>query len=532
VLQAEQSLGFRDYSDPIAIIDIGSNSVRLLVYEGCWRSAPPLYNEKVLCGLGRTLSTTHSMSEESIDRAHQALARFRAIADQLGAKKISAVATAAAREATNGAEFIKNAETILGVPITILTGKREAALAAKGVMAGLYNADGIAGDLGGGSLELINIRDGKLLGGATTPLGGLRLIDNSGNKIGKAAQLIDREIENLDWLEQGAGRPFYAIGGTWRAFAKLHMAQYNYPLRVMHGYSIPTDNTLSFAKLIKNLSPASLEGIERVAKARRDTVPFGALVLERLITRMKPSEIIISAYGLREGLLYEQLSDRERKKDILIALCEDLANLRSRSPRHARELCKWTDPLFKKPNFKETLRERRLRHAACLVSDIGWRSHTEYRAEHCLNMIAQGTMAGVDHSERVTIALSIYFRHIGIVKRNKVPEIARLVTDRQLKHAQMIGAAIRTAHMISASMPNVIVNTPIFYDQDRLVLQLPPPYNILQGERLARRLKSMASLVGCNAEIRSATGSHIQNDSDESDNVWLKTRGVFESFLR
>ncbi len=487
--------------EPVAVVDIGSNSVRLLVYEGNWRSAPPLYNEKVLCGLGRSLSSTGKMSADSIDRALKVLTRFQAIGQQLGVRKISAVATAAARDASNGAEFVQQASSIIGVDIDVLTGKREAELAAKGVISGFYEVDGIAGDLGGGSLEVTDIENHEFGSGATSPLGCLRLMDESSQKISKAAKIVDAEFDKLSWLKDGKGRPFFAIGGTWRAFAKLHMAQFNYPLRVMHNYRIPRSNAIEFARLIRNLSPASLEGIERVAKARRETVPFGALVLEKLLEHVQPSEVVISAYGLREGLQFEQLSKSEQKRDVLISLCEDLADLRARSPQHARELFSWTDPLFQNSSFEENEDDRRLRHATCLISDIGWRAHTEYRAEQSLSMISRGPMAGIDHKGRIRIALAVYFRHRGLVKTSQLPEIARLLDRRELKHARILGAAIRTAHMISTSMPNVVVNTPIFSKKGKVVLKLPPPYHILDGERLRRRLSSLANLFDSDYEI-------------------------------
>ena len=139
--------------EPIGVIDIGSNSVRLVVYEGAVRSPTPLFNEKVLCGLGRSVATTGRLGAESIERALTALARFRAIARVLGVKNLRAIATAAVREAGDGREFIARGERAAGVAIQTLSGEREAELAAAGIEMGFRNPLGVAGDLGGGSLS-------------------------------------------------------------------------------------------------------------------------------------------------------------------------------------------------------------------------------------------------------------------------------------------------------------------------------------------------------------------------------------------
>ncbi|RMF02032.1 MAG: Ppx/GppA family phosphatase, partial [Alphaproteobacteria bacterium] len=293
-----------DPTRPVAVIDIGSNSVRLVVYESAKRSPAPLYNEKVLCGLGRSLGSTGRLDEEGVRRALRALRRFRALAEQLGADGLNIIATAAAREAENGDEFIARAEEICGCEIAVLSGRMEANLAAQGLIAGNHTVNGLAADLGGGSLEIMDIRDQKLAGGVTLPLGGLRLIDLSGGSLKKARKIIDEALAGIDWLPQGEGRPFYGIGGTWRAFARLHMAQTDYPLSVMDGYRISYDEAVDFARLLDHLSPSSLEGISEISKSRRETVPYGALLLERLLLRIRPTAFIISAFGVREGVLY------------------------------------------------------------------------------------------------------------------------------------------------------------------------------------------------------------------------------------
>ena len=493
-------------TEPIGVIDIGSNSVRLVVYEGATRAATPVFNEKILCGLGRQVATTGRLGKESVDRALAALARFHGIAQILNVKNLRAVATAAVRDAADGSAFIAAAEKATGVKIEVLSGGKEAELAAFGIRMGFENPDGIAGDLGGGSLELIDIARDKLKGAATLPLGGLRLIDTTGDKPDKAASLIDEQLATLPWLNNGKGRPFYAVGGTWRALAKLLMAQTNYPLRVMQGYSVPASQALATCETIRRAKKVSdIRLIGEIAKARREVLPYGALVLEKLLRALGASEVIFSVYGIREGLLFSLLPEHERTKDPLLSFCEEFALLRSRSLTHARELCNWTDGLFTGNAMAETAGERRLRYAACLLSDIGWRAHPDYRGEQSLNLIAHAGLAGIDHPGRMFLALTVFHRHNGgsddendTLSQN----LKSAVDKRSQKRARVIGAAVRTAHMLSIGRPGVIDECPMSYDGDQLVLRLPKAYAALDGERLRRRFEQLAGLLSKTPKIK------------------------------
>ena len=485
--------------DPIAVIDIGSNSVRLVVYEGAVRASAPLFNEKVLCGLGRSVATSGRLGAEGIGRALATLRRFTAIAQMLGATSLRILATAAVREAKDGPSFIELAEQICGARIEVLSGEREAELAAKGVTMGFLNADGIAGDLGGGSLELIDISAESLQKAVTLPLGGLRLIDETGERIERALDLVDERIAGVDWAQRGKGRTFYAVGGTWRALAKMHMAQTHYPLRVMHGYAISTREAIEYCEMVRRTRKlTSLSGIDDISKPRREVLPYGALVLERLLKRISPKEVVFSVFGIREGLLVEMLPPAERAKDPLLSFCDTYAALRSRSPDHGHELARWTDVLFADPGPKESDEERRLREAACIISDIGWRAHPDYRGEQSLNVVAHAALSGIDHPGRVFLALSVYFRHAGAGEEDGEDLSSRLkemVSRRSLKRAKILGAAVRTAHMISVGRSGIIPDVPLSYEPERLVMTIPARLAALDGERLRRRFEALAELL-------------------------------------
>jgi exopolyphosphatase/guanosine-5'-triphosphate,3'-diphosphate pyrophosphatase len=489
--------GRLDHGPPIAVVDIGSNSVRLVVYEGLTRSSTELFNEKALCGLGREVQTTRLLAADAVQHALSTLKRFRALCQTMGVKKIYAIATAACRDAKNGRAFIKLAERTIGADIEVLSGAQEAELTALGVISGVHRADGVVGDLGGGSLELVDVRGTRARQGLTRPLGGLALADISAKSIKKAEKFVKKTLGSLPVLRGCEDRTFYAVGGTWRSLARLHMWQTGYPLHVMHGYAISADEALEFARLVHRVDVETLSNIEVVNNARRPLLPYAALVLEYILRIGKPRQVVFSALGVREGLLYSLLKNKEKEKDALIEAARHLNQLRSRSPRHGEELIEWTDRFMKTSGLDETGEERRLRHAACLLADIGWRAHPDYRGEQSLNIIAHGGFSAIDHQGRAYLALAVFFRHVGLVMDDELsPRLRELTSTRMLDRARVLGAALRLAYVISAAMPGVLEQTSLAIERHRLALRLPGKFGALAGERVLNRLRSLARLIG------------------------------------
>ncbi len=489
--------------EPVAVVDIGSNSVRMVVYEGAHRAPAPFFNEKALCGLGASVASTGKLGKKSMAAALAALRRFRMIARQIGVVKKYVIATAAVRDADNGADFISRGEEAIGAKISVLSGKKEAKMAGFGILSGIPEANGLVGDMGGGSLELIGASKGELTSGVTTPLGGLRLMDEAGGSVERAEEIISKALEDQPLLEANKGLPFYAVGGSWRMLARIHMLHHDYPLHVLHHYTIPAVDVLDLTRLVKGSKLSSLLQIPGVSAAWARTLPYAAAVLERLMVLTEAEDVVISALGVREGVLYSKLSREEKQEDPLHSACQDLAVLRARSPRHVQELCEWTDKLFEgKGAPSETAQERRLRHAACLLADIGWRAHPDYRGEQSLNIIANGAFIGLNHSGRAFLALTIFYRHEGLIGEVLSPRL-RLLTDmREMQRARMLGAALRVAYMISAAMPKVINHTGLFYEDDKLVLKMPPAMADLRAERLGKRLDTLAALLDREGEVR------------------------------
>jgi len=493
----------RSRAPSVAVIDIGSNSVRLVVYEAMARSLVSVFNEKTLCGLGREVQSTGLLAPDAVDKALTSLKRFHALCKIQRVGRVFAIATAACRDATNGPEFIAKAERICGVPIEILSGPREAKLSALGVISGIHKPNGIVGDLGGGSLELVDVRGHQVRGGVTLPLGSLALQDLAHKSLKRAERIVKSELSEISQLKAGRGRTFYAVGGTWRALARIHIVQNGYPLKVMHGYSISAADALDFAQRLRRLAAANmLANIEAVADARRPLLTYAALVLEHVIRVARPRTITFSTFGVREGLLYSMLPEGERAKDGLLCAAETLNELLSRSARHAHELIGWTDRLVRVVHLRETEEDRRLRHAACLLSDIAWRVHPDHRGEQTIELITNGNFGSITHQGRAFVALSVYFRYAGLGEENQPSiRVQQQVPPALLERARVLGAAFRVAHLISAARPGVLPATHFRSEGRKLMLVFEHQMVDLVADRVGNRFKQLARLIGRSGSI-------------------------------
>jgi len=336
----------------------------------------------------------------------------------------------------------------------------------------------------------------RVKAGVTLPLGGLALQDISAKSVKKAEKIVRQALDDVPTLAAGEGRTFYAVGGTWRALARLHMWQTGYPLHVMHGYRISAREALEFSRLAHRIDPDMLSRIEVVNDARRPLLAYAALVLEHVVRLARPRHVVFSALGVREGLLYSLLDPQERARDALLAAAQDLNLLRSRSPANGEELIQWTDRFMATSGLDETADERRYRHAACLLADIGWRAHPDYRGEQSLNIIAHAAFVGIDHPGRAYLALAVFFRHVGLIDDELSPRLRELVSPRMLDRARVLGAALRVGYLVSAAMPGILPRTPMVVERGRLVLRLKDDLAALAGERLFNRLRQLARLVG------------------------------------
>lgn len=487
---------------PVAIVDIGSNSVRLVVYEGLVRTPSPIYNEKMLCGLGRNVLITGKLPAEGMKRALLALSRFRLICEQLRVEDVRVLATAAARDASNGPAFLAKAERVIGRPVELISGEREARLSGLGVISSFYRPSGLVGDLGGGSLELIEV-DGMQTGqGITLPLGGIALQDLSGGSLKKAQKIAQENLRKASGLlERLNGRRFYAVGGTWRAVAKLHQAQVAHPLHVMHGYLVRPSDGVGFLKTLEQANIETLKDIDSVTEARHQLLAYGAIVLEEILRIGKPKEVVISANGVREGLLFEGLDEETRLIDPLLSVASDFNLSRSRCPEHGYELAMWSDRFFNTLGHKETEYEQRLRYAACLFSDVSWRSHPDYRGEQSLNIIGHAATVGIDHPGRTYLALAVFFRFQGLSAAKASPSMRALAGPKLFAEARLLAAVMRLAYTISFATNGILPHAPLAVVGNTIVLQLPKRLEQLNGERLATRMRQLGKLLKLTTRI-------------------------------
>lgn len=482
---------------PVAIVDIGSNSVRLVIYENFSRSPAVIHNEKAICAIGRNMVTTGRLHEDGIRLALEAMGRFRMLADAHKAELRDAVATAAARDASNGAEFVRKAEQLWGGTIRILSGEEEARLAAEGVLAGTPDADGLVADLGGGSLDVVTVKNGRTGAAMTFPFGPLRLMDQSKDDPDKARKLVDRGLEGLSKLGDLKGRSLYAVGGAWRSLARIDMENRHYPLHVLHDYPIPRGRVLDLCEILSRQSKKSLELMKVVSRRRAEALPYGAVVLERLMLATGLKDVVVSAFGVREGLLYAGLPPEERAKDPLIEFAAATNARISRAPGHAREMFEWMAPLF--PGEKPA--EQRIREAACYFTDIGWRRHPDDRALGAFNQVVTAPFAGATHRDRALIATAIFHRYSGDEDFPSDVGAHDLLNEDDEHLARRIGLAARLAFALSASAERELPHYPLRLTSARLLLDVSSRRQRIAGEPVQKRLGTLAALMDRKGEI-------------------------------
>jgi exopolyphosphatase/guanosine-5'-triphosphate,3'-diphosphate pyrophosphatase len=481
-----------------AVIDLGSNSVRLVVYRLEGRAIWTIFNEKALAGLGRNLPITGRLSSEGVEVAMRALHRYRILLNGWDANDVTAVATAAVREAADGQVFLRRVEAETGLQVRVLSGEEEARYAAMGVLAGDPGADGVVGDLGGSSLELVRLEDGGVRPGETLALGPFALGAPRALDIDRTRRAIEAE------LGPAAGRfrcrAFHAVGGAWRNLALLHMEMSNYPLRVAHLYEMSRTDAIDLARFVERLSKSSLERIPGLSKKRFDTLPYAALVLEALIERLGVERLVVSAYGVREGLLLEAMPPYVRVRDPLIEGCEALTAVRGLSQDLGAALEQWLAPAFEALPAVFGERDKVLTAAACRLADIGARLHPDHRADLAFEEVLRAPVPGMTHAERAFLASAAFARHAATPPESAVAQ--RLLTPERRQRARALGSAIRLGCDISGRNAQLLCHTTLAIDADRLRLTAAPGWgDMLIGEQTAKRAQTLAGALRLRLEI-------------------------------
>jgi len=432
----------------VGVVDVGSNSVRMVVFDGAARSPAYFYNEKIMCGLGKGLAETGRLNPEGRKRALTALKRFSLLAKGMGIETLTVVATAAAREASDGPAFQAEVLQATGLKIWVVDGDEEARLSAQGVLLGWPEAKGVVCDMGGNSMELAMIGGGKVGKRVSTPLGPFRLLQVSADPKKRAAH-IDKILKACQAELKSEGERIYLVGGSWRVIARLDMERRNYPLTVLHEYRMTPKGLLDTLDWIAASDLAVLRARTGTSVERMELVPLACEVMRELIKMLKPSEIDVSAYGIREGMLYEQMPERLRARDPLIEAARMAEKTSARMPGFGKKLYEFLEPLFPTASPDRV----RLIKAACLLHDTTWRAHPDYRAEACFDNATRANLGGLDHPGRVFLGLALLHRYKNSRAGSRLEPMFRLLSDDELQEAEVLGKAMRFGAMFAVGDP-------------------------------------------------------------------------------
>lgn len=481
-----------------AIIDIGSNSVRLVIFDVLGASILPTFNEKVMAGLGVGLSKTGKLSDVGQQSALSALARYRAILKALNLRNFTAVATAAVRAAEDGPDFIRKANRVLGRPVSVLSGEDEARLSALGVEASFHDPQGVIGDLGGSSLEFMQIGKGKGKG-ESLMLGPLSLSDIAGDAK-ELRKAIKSELKKSKVLDGAKGR-FYAVGGAWRTFAKLNMQLESYALQVLQGYHMNQGQVARAAKLcVDSLSNAGARSqLEALDKRRARHLPIAAIILEEVLSIGKFEGITVSSAGLREGVLTDLTG--AAVSDPLLDGVIAFARLDHNQIAFGQALHDFIAPAFapEADLFGSPSADIRIEKAACMMADSAGRFHPDHRAIMAYDQALRAPYSGVTHAERAMIAYAIGCRYEKDFKRPG--EYVGLTSDQQAERAKQLGSAMRLGAVFSGRSGPILRRAKLSRDGDKLCLSVSRTDEAMVSETVSRRLAQTANALRLQPEI-------------------------------
>jgi exopolyphosphatase/guanosine-5'-triphosphate,3'-diphosphate pyrophosphatase len=470
---------------PVGIIDIGSNSVRFVAYGGSERVPSTLFNEKVMAGLGRELDATGRLSDKAIKAALEALGRFKLLAREMKLKKLHAVATAAVRDATNGPEFLRQAAAA-GIKPMLITGEEEARLSALGVISAIPQARGVVADLGGGSLELTPVENGRPGRGVSLPIGVLRLGDRESAREVAATLKAGVPAALRNAAQDGT---LYLVGGSFRAFAQLDLQLSGHPLPIVHQHCLTPARVRELRQLVRSTSPEALRQKVGVQSSRLQTLPAAAAVLDAACRVLGPKRIVVSAFGLREGILFDHLGPERQGEDPLLASALEVGERLGRFGDHGALLDRWIAPLF--PD--DTQEAARLRLAACLLADVAWNAHPDFRAEWAVDMGVHGNWVGIDAEGRAILGRALCSAFGGDGSYDDA--VGALVEQRVLDHADRWGRAIRLAQRLSGGTASLLRRTAISVEGEQLVLRLDESDRALFSDAVRKRFKQLAAVL-------------------------------------
>jgi exopolyphosphatase/guanosine-5'-triphosphate,3'-diphosphate pyrophosphatase len=482
-----------------AVIDIGSNTVRLVVYAGSQRAPETWLNENVSARLGRDLSATGHMPAKAVDQALAALRRYATIVADLGIEDVQTVATAAVREADNGPEFLGRVEA-LGLSPRLLSGEEEARGSAFGVIGAFPGAQGTVADLGGGSLELVMVDHGDCHDGCSLPLGTLRLPALRALGLAKFRKAIEKEMGKAGWVAAHPG-PLYMVGGTWRALAAFAMHADDYPVTDPHAFTLATGEADRVAREVAKMTPAELAPIRGISASRAGGLPDAAAMLRVMLAELQPDGVVFSGWGLREGVLFQRLSPDARREDPLLAGVSEFAECRGGPSALARLMAAWTAPAA--PGDGQD--GDRLRLAATQLAIAATHVEPNLRSRHAYEWAMDKRWVGLDPAGRARLAAALL---AASGKEAPPPELERLASWEQLREAIGWGLAIRLARRLAAGSGASLRASKLTREGDKLVLGLSPERIHLTSDKILNELRNLAQWLALEPETRVLDGTN------------------------
>ena len=485
----------------VAVIDVGSNTVRLVHFRLEGRALWPVYNEKVMAGLGNGVAQSGQLNPDGVLIAKRALKRFQRLLDTNHISERHLVATAAVRNADDGAAFVADIAEHCGFDIQVLSGEDEGDLSAAGLICGIPNAHGVMGDLGGSSLELTRIESGQPSVAQTFALGPQEALKGAVLDRDPMTSLIDLTLKEASSLQRGGG-DFYAIGGAWRALAQIAFSRLEYPLHVVHQFRLTGDQVLALTEFVVTADAAALGDIDGVPSRRTGSLPFAALLLQRLVALGRCDGVVFSAYGLREGVLIKTVAPMVREIDPLVAGCEAMARPVSPASGFGRAVALWIAPALNAldPVF-DGQRDGDLIQAACRLIDLGARMHPDHRVGLVRNSVLYAPIANADHVERVFLAAVLHFRYGGgeraLLKR---PAFAMLC-DAQMLRARFVGLILRLAAKVSGRSCVLLERFSLQINGGCVRLEVDEQVRDLYVERSASLVNAAAHLIGHKSDV-------------------------------
>jgi exopolyphosphatase/guanosine-5'-triphosphate,3'-diphosphate pyrophosphatase len=475
-----------------AIIDIGSNTVRLVVYGGTMRAPTVLLNEKVTAKLGREIAATGRLADDAMALALRGLKRFALLLADLGISDIETVATAAVRDAANGPEFTEQLRAI-GLNPRVISGEEEALLSAHGVIGAFPDARGIVADLGGGSLELVRVSGGQTNSASTLPLGTLRLPDHRKDGRAEMKKSLDKAIRKGGWdlaanLPEANGA-LYLVGGTWRAMAVFAMAAQAYPLSDPHGFEMDAAAALELAGSLATSEAEVIKGRERISSMRAEKLPDAAVLLQSLLAQLNPERVVFSSWGLREGLLYDRLPAHTRAQDPLLAGIAVFASQRGSAPTLATRMAAWTlDAAPAREHGSE-----RLRLAATMLALAAMQIEPNIRLRQAINWALHKRWVGIDGKGRAMLAAAISANGNQL---NLSARVRALASEEALEEALRWGLALRIARRLGAQSRRSLEVSRLSVEDGSLVLTLAESHAALFGLPTEKDMKLLAGRLG------------------------------------